>query len=209
MVKSLFIDSTNCSTELCVLGGNFNTDKSPFSKHSTCSQHRKGYTAVYSTLFSHLKDKNFNLAEIGIEVGASLKLWKSYFKGARICGFEFMEEKIEACKKMDTISDLEYYKLDITKRSSIIEAFDSADTLFDLIIEDTTHTIEDQNNCISTVHKYMNPGGILIIEDIYRNVDYSKYIIDESIWSFSTFITCHHAKRHCWDNDVILYLVKR
>ena len=81
--------------------------------------------------------------------------------------------------------------------------------MFDIIIDDSTHVIQHQNNIINTVFKYLKPGGMLIIEDIDRNQDLSSYSIDTDIWIFYTFIICHHENRNCSNNDKILYLIKK
>jgi len=53
--KIMCIDSTFCKTDLCIIGSEMNTDKSPFALDSPCCQHRKGYTAVYSLLFQNIR----------------------------------------------------------------------------------------------------------------------------------------------------------
>ena len=64
-----------------------------------------------------------------------------------------------------------------------------------------------KNKVMFNTKKYLNPGGILIIEDINRPTDISVFKIG-SEWGFFTFLTCHHSNRKCWDNDKLLYLVK-
>ena len=66
--------------------------------------------------------------------------------------------------------------------------------MFNIIINDSTHIIEHQNNIINTVLKYLIPGGLLIIKDIDRDQGLKSYIIDTELWDFHTFIICHHEK---------------
>ena len=205
---NLFIDSTNCTTNMCHLGGIFNTDKSPLSLNSVCCGHRKGYTAIYSLLFSQFTDKKINIAEIGIEAGASLLLWNEYFKNANIYAFELDDHKIEKCKNMN-IKNVIYNKIDVSNKDSINSSFNDTNVFFDLIIDDSTHEIHHQNNVINNSAKFLNKGGILIIEDIKRNTDISVFNINTDHWFYYTLITCHHNNRLCDDNDVILYLVKK
>lgn len=97
--RTLYIDSTDCTTELCKIGGEMNTDKSPYSLNSVCCKHRKGYTAVYQMLFSQYKNKLLNFAEIGIEAGASLLTWNKFFsEKCNLFGFEFDKNKIQNSK---------------------------------------------------------------------------------------------------------------
>ena len=203
---NIYIDSSHHITELCKLGGVNNTDKSPLAMNSVCAKHRKGYTAVYSVLLSQFRNKEITFAEIGIEAGASLKMWRSYFSKAKLYAFEYVDKKIENCKAFD-LSDVYFNKIDVSDPSSIDNAFESTGIKYDVIIDDSTHLIDHQNNIINIAHKYLNPGGILIIEDINRPTDISVFKIG-SEWGFFTFLTCHHSNRKCWDNDKLLYLVK-
>jgi len=205
---NLFIDSTNCSTRMCELGGKYNTDKSPFSLNSVCCAHRKGYTSVYTLLFSHFVDKPLNIAEIGIEAGASLQLWSEYFSTSKIYAFELDNTKIEKCKNMN-IKNVIYNKIDVSDKDNFNDTFMKTDVYFDIIIDDSSHIIEHQNNIINNSAKFLEKGGILIIEDIDRNTDISSFQINQDEWHFYTFITCHHNNRYCSNNDKILYLVKK
>jgi len=207
--KTMYIDSTYCKTELCQIGSEMNTDKAPFALNSVCCQHRKGYTAVYSMLFSKYKNTNLNFAEIGIEAGASLLTWNNYFsEKCNIYAFEFEKQKIENAKNLN-LKNTTFVHTDVNNIEYLDFSFKETNVMFDIIIDDSTHHIEHQNNIINTVSKYLKPGGMLIIEDIYRRQHINSYVIDTDIWEFHTFIICHHENRNCWDNDKLLYLIKK
>jgi SAM-dependent methyltransferase len=207
--KTIYIDSTFCKTELCQIGSEMNTDKAPFALNSVCCRHRKGYTALYSMLFSKYKNAILNFAEIGIEAGASLLTWNIFFsEKCNIYAFEFHKEKIENAKKFN-LKNTKFVHTDVNNIEYLDLSFKETNVIFDIIIDDSTHNIEHQNNIINTVSKYLKPGGMLIIEDIYRNQDINSYIIDTEIWEFHTFVICHHENRICNDNDKILYLIKK
>ena len=207
--KTLYIDSTDCPTELCEIGFEMNTDKSPFAMNSICCGHRKGYTAVYSMLFSQYKNKVINFAEIGIEAGASLLTWNKYFsEKCNLYAFEFENHKIENCKKLN-LKNVTFVHTDVNRTEYLDSTFKETNVLFDVIIDDSTHSIEAQNNIVNTVSKYLKSGGMLIIEDIDRTRHINMYEIDSNIWDFHTFIVCHHNNRFCSDNDKILYLIKK
>lgn len=207
--KTLYIDSTYCPTELCKIGSEMNTDKAPFALNSVCCQHRKGYTAVYSMLFSKYKNATLNFAEIGIEAGASLLTWNAFFsEKCKMYAFEFEQHKIENSKKLN-LKNTTFVHTDVSTVEYLDLSFKGTNVLFDVIIDDSTHEIEHQNNIINTVSTYLKPGGMLIIEDIDRTQHINSYTIDTDIWEFYTFIICHHDNRNCYNNDKLLYLIKK
>lgn len=207
--KTLYIDSTDCLTELCVIGSRMNTDKSPYALNSVCCQHRKGYTAVYQMLFSQYKNKELNFAEIGVEAGASILTWNHFFsEKCNIFGFEYHENKIQNVKNLN-LKNVNMIHTDVQNIEYLDSSFRDTNVLFDVIIDDSSHEIQHQNNIINTVSKYLKPGGMLIVEDIDRELNMNVYKIDNTVWEFHSFIICHHNNRVCFNNDKILYLIKK
>lgn len=206
--KTLYVNATDLYTDMCKIGGEYNTDKSPYALNSICLQHRKGYTPIYSILFAPYFNKRIKLAEIGIEEGSSLKLWRKFFKSAYIYAFEIDDNKIQKCVDM-SLSNIRYYKIDVSDIVSFNEAFKKTSTLFDIIIDDSSHAVQHQNNVINNAHRYLKNGGILVIEDIPRDITIDNFEIDTDVWEFYTFIICDHINNYCLNNDKILYLVKK
>jgi hypothetical protein len=93
--NKILIDSSLAETKLCGLGQKYQTNKSSINING----HRSGYTAFFSILFSSLIDKKINIAEIGIEKNASIRLWREYFKRATIYGFEYDKNKIVLARR--------------------------------------------------------------------------------------------------------------
>jgi uncharacterized membrane protein YfcA len=71
MIGRLVIDSSDLISDLCVLGRNTNTDKSPYNTIG----HRHPYTGVYSILFAPLKTKPVHFAEIGTTLASGASHW--------------------------------------------------------------------------------------------------------------------------------------
>jgi SAM-dependent methyltransferase len=207
MSGTLYIDSTNCITDLCKKGAEFNTDKSPFATNAGFYKHRKGFTAFYQILLSPYYNKPIDIAEIGIADAASMQLWSHLFKKANIYGFEFNNDLIAKAVKLN-IPNTKYLHTDVSRFEYLDKTFADTNVLFDIIIDDSTHAREHQNNIINTCYKYLKSGGILVIEDIMRDDDIEQFFIDESEWYFHCFVTCHHENRNC-NNDKLLYLIKR
>lgn len=208
-MNTIFFDSTGTSTDLCRIGAKYNTDKSPFSQNSPCSAHRKGYTAFYNTLFAGIRHREINLCEIGIEQGGSLQTFSEYFEFAKIYGLELTDEKIEHCRNL-MLPRTSFIKTDVSDKNYINQSLNETGVMFDVIIDDSTHENRHQMNIIEVSSKYLKPGGILIVEDLYRNDREDVFDeVDLSAFSYHTFVVCHHENRHNWDNDKIWYGIKR
>jgi hypothetical protein len=107
--------------------------------------------------------------------------------------------------------------MDAREASSIEAGFSKhmADgELFDIILDDALHDPSQQVVTIKTCLKMLKQGGILIIEDVFRDRSEEPYIeaMNEmkSLISFSTFIVCDHKDRYSpgWNNDKLLVIIR-
>ena len=141
-------------------------------------------------------------------------MWKEYFPHAKLYGFEFNNQFIDDFKNNFDEDRINLAHIDVKNASSIVEAFHSTGVKYDLIIEDTTHQFEDQIRIIENVYSYLKPGGMLIIEDIFKHyqeqdyIDRLKPILD--MFQDYYFISMDHKNRNSagWDNDKLFVLVK-
>ena len=211
-IGKYFIDSTLIKTNLCKLGEKHQTDKSPFNR----ILHRHPYTSIYNLLFSTLKNKKINFAEIGILNNSSIRMWREYFPYAKIFGFEFDEELIKKAKK-DKLKNVFYKNIDVTNSKSISDSFKSCHTKFDIIIDDSTHTFVDQIKIIKKCYNFLYDGGFLIIEDIpKKRIEYQEENFYKELkeflkyFDFVSFIDCNHINRFSkgWSNDKILVMIR-
>ena len=85
---------------------------------------------------------------------------------------------------------------------------------FKIIIEDSTHEFDDQIRVIKNITNFLEPGGYLIIEDIFhepKNLEKKYY---ESIKKYEHlfekiyFIECNHINKYSpgWNNDKLLIM---
>ena len=90
-----------------------------------------------------------------------------------------------------------------------------SDGLFDIIIDDASHIPSQQIKVIKHALKFLNTGGILIVEDISRDISTQVY---EQIYeqikhlvSFHTFIICDHKYRYSpgANNDKLLVFIRK
>ena len=208
----IIIDTSLFNTTLCESGKKYNTNKSPYNLVG----HRSGYTGLYYLLFDKLKNKEINFAEIGIEKNASTKAWRDYFGKANIHGFEYDKDKIKNAKKHN-LNNTYYHEIDVRSEINIKNAFENLNIKFDIIIDDSLHSFDEQIKIIYNVKDFLKPGAILVIEDIFRykkGHDEKKYykeifkIKDEFKKIF--FVDTRHINNFTasWKCEKLLILIK-
>jgi predicted O-methyltransferase YrrM len=212
MIPRITIDSSDAKTELCFLGKATGTDKSPYNT----SRHRHPYTAVYNMLFSPLKNKPIQFAEIGVAGGSSAMLWDLYFThdDAKINMFD---------SDMNFLADAQglvgdrfrFHQMDVSVDGDVARGLSSEQAgPYDVILDDSSHNHEHQIRIIKEAFPLVKQGGLLIVEDIFRATaeeDYSSLLGDVlAKCSAYYFVMCEHKDRWSpgWDNDKLLVLVK-
>ena len=150
--------------EFCVT---YNTDKSSKS-HNFCEFYDK-----------NLNLKNVkSLLEIGVKHGASLKSWAGYIPDAAIHGMDSSKKIAYQCRKENGEPKTECLgfpniEIDYTDQNSKEQLKNSiGEKMFDLIIDDGGHKVDQQQNTLETYWNHINPGGAFIMEDLHTS--YSK-----------------------------------
>jgi hypothetical protein len=213
-METLKLNYTSNSSDLCQLGKKYDTDKSSQRNNVTNARHCHPYTLFYDGLFKNKKSESLKIAELGILDGASLLMWKDYFTNAELYGFEYNDSLINNFKQRFNNDRVTLANIDVTNRDSISNAFRQVNTIYDIIIEDTTHQFEDQIRVIENTYQYLKPGGIMIIEDIFKRYNENDYItrLAPILGNFQDyyFIELDHVNRNStgWDNDKLFILVK-
>jgi predicted O-methyltransferase YrrM len=211
---TLKVNYLNNSSELCQLGKKYDTDKSSQRNNVTNSRHCHPYTLFYDGLFKSKRNDHLKIAELGILDGASLLMWREYFTNSEIYGFEYNPNLIRKFKETFDNERIILTGLDVTRKDSIVNAFRGINEMYDIIIEDTTHEFEDQIRVIENAHHYLKPGGIMIIEDIFKSYNECDYVsrLSPILSHFQDyyFIELDHVNRNStgWDNDKLFVLVK-
>ena len=213
MDNCITLDSTDCRTDLCNICSQTGTDKSPFTKGGG---HRHPYTTPYTLFFEPLRHKPIKFAEIGIYKGASILAWRLFFSRARIYGFDIDTDAMAHIRSLN-IPGVFIDEMDATKADSMETALHKHmedGELFDVILDDALHNVSQQVVTITTCMNKLKQGGLLIIEDIFRDQDHKPYIeamaMVKPLISFSTFIICDHKDRYSpgWNNDKVLVIVR-
>jgi SAM-dependent methyltransferase len=211
---SLNINYKSNTSWLCELGKKYDTDKSSQRSNVTDSRHCHPYTLFYDSLFKNKRNDCLNIAEIGILEGSSLRMWQEYFPSSNVYGFEYSDDYINKFKNLYNNDRVTLAKIDVTQSDSIKNSFNSMDKLYDIVIEDTTHHFEDQIRVIENMYQHIKPGGIIIIEDIFKTYNENDYInrLAPILTHFQDyyFVSVDHVNRYSagWNNDKLFILVK-
>ena len=214
-MNTVALNSSGCVSDLCILSAAAGTDKSPLIPPGQ-TVHRHSYTTPYSLLFETFRHKPIKFAEIGVYEGASLIAWSSYFSKAKIYGFDINNEFFPIIQKKG-FPEENLSEIDASNAESInhnLSKFTQDGELYDVILDDASHNIDHQVEVIRTAIHFLKKGGILIVEDIRRDISMEKYekVFQEikDLVSFHTFILCDHPNTYSpgWNNDKILVLFK-
>jgi SAM-dependent methyltransferase len=212
-IQRLVIDSDDCITDMCLIGGKYASDKSPLKMDGI---YRHAYTPIYGLLFAQMKNRPIDIAEIGIFAGEGLKIFREFFPEARLFGFEFERELIEWVTRLG-MEKTRIAFIDVAEEDCITRAFEEAGTTFDIIIDDSTHAANHQVNVIRRCAPFLKPGGVLIIEDIFDDYRAPESLFERVIremeeqFSLATFIYPKNRRVNVedWNNEKLLLLVKR
>jgi hypothetical protein len=119
------------------------------------------YLSLYSTHFSHIRERENRILEIGILKGESLKIFETYFPNSEILGIDIHDKKAFETDRIKTIcadqSDINF-----------LSSFE--DSSFDVILDDGSHRLDHQQISFGYLFSKLKPGGIYIIEDLHTSL---------------------------------------
>lgn len=129
------------------------------------------YLRIYERIFSPLRDEPIRLLEIGLNVGASIKLWLQYFTQAKIFGvdiadFKFAPEIEKFVVEQGLLNRFEFSKGDAFDVNFWNFYKENKPEGLDVIIDDGSHASGPIATAFACMWGMVNPGGYYIIEDI-------------------------------------------
>ncbi|MCW4040594.1 MAG: class I SAM-dependent methyltransferase [Candidatus Bathyarchaeota archaeon] len=152
---------------LTQIGRRHRTDKVRHRSHSFLGM---AYTDIYDYYLNHLRDSEFNLLEIGVKTGSSLRMWADYFLNATIVGID-IDPRTKKYQNYTSIKNGNRIKVHIGSQedeqflSSIIDQYKS----FGVILDDGSHinymtlkSFEVLNSCVTDFY---------IIEDLRNSYE--------------------------------------
>lgn len=127
-------------------------------------KYKHGYLPFYEHHFAPRRPEPLRLLEIGIQGGASLRMWKEFFPNGAITGCDinkdafFAERRIECCY------------LDQSSRTALTEFRETHKEGFDIIIDDGSHKMRDQQISLALLFPMLKSGGFYAIEDLHTSI---------------------------------------
>lgn len=125
------------------------------------------YTYYYDKLLTPLRDKPVLILEIGICGGGSLKMWYEYFPNATIVALDIVDER-------DLSNDrVHVFQLDQSNESELANFVNQCKLSgyeFDIIIDDGSHHMYDQQITLAHFFPLLKSKGIYIIEDLHTSL---------------------------------------
>lgn len=156
MIKVFSLNSSQAETELCRLCKKHNSDK--FETHK--------YTHLYYELLKDWKNRSFNMLEIGIANGASIRVWHDFFPYAKIHCVDIEKTAVDKVKNINRVFA---HQLNAERKDhwENILSKNLKDTKFDLIIDDGGHYPIEQWVSFTYLKEKLNTKGFYIVEDLH------------------------------------------
>lgn len=126
------------------------------SKHSYCDFYER-YLGKFCT-------DPVSLLEIGINDGASIRAWQEYFPNGTILGVDLEDRSHLESERVKTLICDQSSELELEELSKSLKK-----TFFDIIIDDGSHHMRDQQISLSILSRHLKPGGYYIIEDLHTS----------------------------------------
>jgi len=129
-----------------------------------------GYTPFYDREFSKWRDEPIRLLEIGLNVGASIKLWLQYFSKAEVHGMDIVDFKFAMPIDEDLLHRFRFHKGNQFSPYDL-QRFVEDQPEFDIIIDDGAHASGPIIMSFQYLWAKVKPGGYYCIEDFREKVN--------------------------------------
>lgn len=147
------------------------------NKHSTDKVYLHNYfERGYNQIFSKFLEK-CDILEVGIGEGSSLAIWKRLFEKGNVHGIDKLKIKNQKISRLEKDPRIKIINLDQSLEEDLVE-FTKSGFTYDIIIDDGSHNIRDQQITFQRFFKLLKPGGYFILEDLHTSLPlpmYDKY----------------------------------
>lgn len=117
-----------------------------------------GYLDKYESFLKKFRDEKFNLLELGVAGGSSIRMWEEYFHNANIYGCDIRPTAFAATTERCKILIMDLSKADSYRRLS--------ERTYKIILDDASHFQDQQLLAFFELFPQVESGGIYIIEDL-------------------------------------------
>ena len=121
------------------------------------------YLRLYDREWSKWRDDPIRLLEIGLNVGASVKLWLEYFTQAQIVGMDIVDfvpkVTLPSPERFTFIKGSQFNPTDLQR---LVES----QPLFDIVVDDGAHFSGPIIVSFNYLWGHVKPGGYYVIEDL-------------------------------------------
>ncbi len=209
ILSEITMDVSSCYTEMCANATALQTDKSPYNV--LC--HRHPYTPIYDIFFTPYKNRaNLKLGEIGVLNGSSMKLWSRTFPQAKLHGFDINQTYLNNISQIPNTTATLVDTGDPAGLSTALSSACSDGKQFDILLEDASHRLEHQLIFLRDALPFIAPGGLLVIEDIFRAIPAVRF--EEVLYAHkdriakAILVRPEHTFCHSpgWENDRLLFV---
>lgn len=133
---------------------------------------------VYSDLFKPLQKDLKTFIEIGIGHGSSIEMWRDYFTNGQIIGADLHLESALNHFNNNTLDRIELLELDQSDEQQL-ENLTKMYSDVDVILDDGSHKMGDQQITFAKLFKMLKSSGIFIIEDLHTSLE---VVMPEKAW---------------------------
>lgn len=131
------------------------------------------YIPVYEKILKPYRQTSKVVLEIGIFNGVSLRMWEEYFDTEEVHGVDISDQFglcqmiAEGCHKITL--------MDACNSEAVESCFKGV--VFDVIVEDASHSLDDQLQIYKNFRNRMAPDGIYVIEDV-ADIDNNRHLFE-------------------------------
>lgn len=144
------------------LGLKYRTDKAVDGKRGEPGKGHD-YLRVYERFSLLEREQVGKVLEIGVQKGASIRMWAEYFPHATVYSLDIAESAL------NVTGDRIHIELVDQSDAAALTAFAVKYGPFDLIVEDGSHIWSHQIIGIRTLLPHLNKGGQYIVEDLHTS----------------------------------------
>jgi predicted O-methyltransferase YrrM len=140
-----------------------------------CAKSMLGYPPIYEKMFdSYRARQSGNLFEIGVQFGASMRMWRRWFpENWNIIGIDTDED----CAKYAVPDKRVFVEYANATYPEPMSKLNDKYGGFDIVIDDGGHGQRDQLKSFEILWNMVLPGGIYVVEDLC--CAYSDFFLQE------------------------------